>query len=467
MLLDVGLEVLLITTTLILHRLVTLASRDPEDRWVATDLKGARNEVVGGIDLGETNLAAFNVVCLSKLLPGRKKSLAVTAPWGISSDESISLSLGDNFVESLTNDNFNFTRLKRSGNRLTLDVLLSLAVNKELGEGLDIVLLERISVDLTLVELLTVDDSNLIFLVLAKVHLLEVVVVVVSSNKVKLALELLGDGADTVEDVAETSRIILSADLAIDEKDGKRAIAIPGVLVIDTSKRERGLLDPLTELISVVLTVVDDLLIFLIKAAVGNNLVSVLVGGRGDTKDIVLTKSVCNLLENFTNLGVFLGVSDKLDIVLAGDELLESLSVLKRLGSGASLSTHVLYDTIGLTRTLVLGLLTLVEDVESRITVDVETLSEILFFFTVNLSKDDTLLVESFSSLDVFRSKVLAVTTPWGKELNEDCFSLIHNLIKVVFLKDNNLAVLSYTKSGKSHNCENKECLIHSLLFSH
>jgi len=457
MVLDVGLEFILLTTALVLLRIRTLTSRDPEDRWVATDLKFARNKVVGSIDLSDTNLAAINIVLLGEFLPSRKKSLAVTAPWSITNDESISFSLGDNLIKSLTNNNLNFTGLNSSRNVLALDVLLSLAVNEALDEGLDLILVK--SLDLTLVELLTVNDGNLILLILVEVHFLEVVIVVVSSNKVKLALEILGDRTETVEDVTKTSRIVLSTDLAVDEKNRERTIALPGVLIIDTSKRERSLLDPLTDGIGVVLARIYNFLILLVEVAVSDNLIRVIASSRSNTKDKVITKSIGGLDESLTNLGVSLGVGNELDVFLAFEELLKSILVVKRLGSGASLSTHVLHDTVSLTGTLVFTLLTLVEDIKSGITVDFETVGKISLNSAIDFTEDDTLavLVEDISSLDEFRSKVLAVTTPGGVELNEHCFSLVNNLIEVILSKDNNLAILSYTESGKSQNCEDKE----------
>jgi len=100
-----------------------------------------------------------------------------------------------------------------------------------------------------------------------------------------------------------------------------------------------------------------------------------------------------------------------------------------------------------------------VEDIKSGITVDFETVGKISLNSAIDFTEDDTLavLVEDISSLDEFRSKVLAVTTPGGVELNEHCFSLVNNLIEVILSKDNNLAILSYTESGKSQNCEDKE----------
>jgi len=282
---------------------------------------------------------------------------------------------------------------------------------------------------------------------------------VVSSNKVKLALEILGDRTETVEDVTKTSRIVLSTDLAVDEKNRERTIALPGVLIIDTSKRERSLLDPLTDGIGVVLARIYNFLILLVEVAVSDNLIRVIASSRSNTKDKVITKSIGGLDESLTNLGVSLGVGNELDVFLAFEELLKSILVVKRLGSGASLSTHVLHDTVSLTGTLVFTLLTLVEDIKSGITVDFETVGKISLNSAIDFTEDDTLavLVEDISSLDEFRSKVLAVTTPGGVELNEHCFSLVNNLIEVILSKDNNLAILSYTDSGKSQNCEKKE----------
>jgi len=140
---------------------------------------------------------------------------------------------------------------------------------------------------------------------------------VVSSNKVKLALEILGDRTETVEDVTKTSRIVLSTDLAVDEKNRERTIALPGVLIIDTSKRERSLLDPLTDGIGVVLARIYNFLILLVEVAVSDNLIRVIASSRSNTKDKVITKSIGGLDESLTNLGVSLGVGNELDVFLA------------------------------------------------------------------------------------------------------------------------------------------------------
>jgi len=270
------------------------------------------------------------------------------------------------------------------------------------------------------------------------------VVAVVSGNKVELAQEILGNGAETVEDVTETSRIVLSADLAENSEDRKSTITNFGVLVVDTSKRNRDTLDPLTDGISVILARVDDLLVLVVEVTESNDLVSALLGGRSDTKDVILTKSVGSLDESLANRRAILGESNKLDIISLGEELLESLSVLKRLGSGASLSTHVLHDTVSITGTLVITLDTLVEDIKSGITVNAETISKFSLISSINFSEDDTITVlcKNIGSLDIVRSQTLAVTTPWGIELNEDGFSLINNLIEILIGENNNLAVL-------------------------
>jgi len=441
MLIDVRLEVLHLTIAIVLGRTIALASRDEEDRWVATNLKLARDEVSSGINLSEANLAAIDVVLLGELLPGRKKSLAVTAPWSIASNEGISLSLGDLLIEGLANDDINLTRGSSSRNVLALDVLLGLAVNKLLSKGLDLLLVE--SLELTLVKLLTVDDGNLELLVAVQVHLMEVVVTAISGNKVKLALELTSNRTKTVKDVTKTSGVVLSADLAVDNEHRKRAIADTSVLVIDTSKRDRDFLDPLADGFSVVLAAVDNLLLLtLAKVAESNDLILVLSGGGSDTKDVVLTESVCSRGIRLAKLGVSSGVGDELDILTALDELLDSFLVLEGLGSRTSLCTHVLDDAVGFTRTVVFSLLTLVENVKSGVTVNSETISKLSLYSAIDLTEDNTLRLEDSSSLDEFRSKVLAVTTPWCIELNEHGFSFVDNLIKVVLGKNNNLAVL-------------------------
>jgi len=272
---------------------------------------------------------------------------------------------------------------------------------------------------------------------------MEVVVTAISGNKVKLALELTSNRTKTVKDVTKTSGVVLSADLAVDNEHRKRAIADTSVLVIDTSKRDRDFLDPLADGFSVVLAAVDNLLLLtLAKVAESNDLILVLSGGGSDTKDVVLTESVCSRGIRLAKLGVSSGVGDELDILTALDELLDSFLVLEGLGSRTSLCTHVLDDAVGFTRTVVFSLLTLVENVKSGVTVNSETISKLSLYSAIDLTEDNTLRLEDSSSLDEFRSKVLAVTTPWCIELNEHGFSFVDNLIKVVLGKNNNLAVL-------------------------
>jgi len=447
---DVSLEGRDLATTVVAERLGALAGGDPEDGGEAADLVAAGEVVGSGIDLGNTDGRASLVVLLCELLPLGKKSLAVAAPGSIGNEEGISLGVEDLLLEGLADNDEHITLLVLR-NLLALDGLSNLA-RKELGGELGHLLLVKL-LEVAGIELLAVDDGERVLVSAAEAQVVEAALRAGHGNKVELADKLLRNRAETVQDIAETRRIVLSIEGAEDGKERKGAIADLSVVVVEASKRERDREHPLAELlVGVLVAGVHDLSILLGEVAVGNNNVLALLGGRSDAKGEVLAVLTSKLEEVLAELALSISVGNKDNVTLALGKGLDSSSVGKSLGAGTSTGTHVADNAVSVTRTLVLNLVAVMEDVESGIAVDAETLSKLLLGSGIDLSKNNLVLVldQDIRGLDELGSKVLAVSAPRGKELDEASLLLGDEIVEGLVSKLDNV-VSTGNKSDKRH----------------
>jgi len=166
--------------------------------------------------------------------------------------------------------------------------------------------------------------------------------------------------------------------------------------------------------------------------------IEILGGKRKDT----------NLLGLLLLLGLFL-------LGLLRDNLLG-------LFGGLLVDAEVLVDVVdvslnGARDTDVLSLTAVGDELDSRITTDTKALSKILLNSAVDLTNVEQTL-GLVSELDPSGSETLAVTAPWGEELDEPETAL-GLLIEVVLSKDLNLRLLSECANDAGCKKNENNCL--------
>jgi hypothetical protein len=133
-----------------------------------------------------------------------------------------------------------------------------------------------------------------------------------------------------------------------------------------------------------------------------------------------------------------------LDIIFLG-EVLDSIGITEFSDSWLVLLLEELDHGVSLTCLIVLSWASTVvaEKLDSRETLDIKAGAQIAVSIlgTVDLGEFDVIITlsKSISSLVVFWSKSLAVSTPWGVELNKSQFMLGNSLIKVLTREDENI----------------------------
>ncbi|GMR53196.1 hypothetical protein PMAYCL1PPCAC_23391 [Pristionchus mayeri] len=389
---DEGDEVLHFTASVVRHGVLSVALGKPEESGESSNFEHGRNVVGSGVHLSNDDVLLGKLGGQLLILGG--EGFAVSAPRSVELDEDVLVRVKDELLVVLGNEHLEVSLL--GGNILGLHVGFDLLIKNVLDELLEVHHAEGL-VHGVLAAVGVHDNDGLVrVLSVSETGLLDLssVLLLVRHREVHLALVLLSNLEHAVAPVVGAFGVLDVVDVVVDNNKGT-SLELEGIaLGADASvsvglRNEEGL-----DLVSVVVAVVLEL--------VGVELVVELLGNEDD--DIIC---VSGLLEHFS-IGrvsetetITLSIGDLEEavlqlrlgekqtengIVLLADELLVLLEGSDLLGGRTGLSTHVLDDSIGFAGSVVvLGKLSIAEDLKSGISGNAELLAGVLLDSTVNL----------------------------------------------------------------------------------
>lgn len=382
-----------------------------------------RNVVGSGVHLGDQNLVLVSLVLLTKSVVSGSKLLAVSAPGCIELDELVLAVITDNGVKLVSDKNVDGTVLIL-GNGLRLDRGLdgtrAVLGNKvsDLADKVAREILKRI-LEVAL-DVLNGKCGPVLALDVERLGVCRVLDSV-DPDEVELALVGLSDGLERLD----LSLTVLG--LGVREEIGERetglsvAHKVLGAKLVD--KRNRLGLEEVGELLLVERLALE-LDLGLVELTVYNKSGGSDTSGLGErgvlnnTEEVIVTEVVGNG-GNSVKVGLVgrVNVGDSDDTVLA-------LEVSKVVGSNGgksreSLLLHVRNNAVSLSVAIVFGRGAGTEDLEGGEALDAVLSTQLVLLGAVDLGELDVFWEELGGSLFVLGSKSLAVTTPWGVELDQ------------------------------------------------
>merc|ERR1719187_148574 len=148
--------------------------------------------------------------------------------------------------------------------------------------------------------------------------------------------------------------------------------------------------------------------------------------------------SICSLILEASNNG------DRFSL----DESLGFFSIGQSLGRRSCLLFYPGNDGVCSSSTSILHWLSILEELQSRVSSNLKLLSKLTLFCCINLGKFDwrVFLCENSSSFSILRSQSFAMSTPWSIKFNQDKFISIDSLLKVAFSKYQHSLFLGYLR---------------------
>lgn len=412
----------------------------------------SRNFVFGGINLDQEDLVV-SFQSLSSLFVDRSEGLAVSAPWSVEFNQNVSSRSKDDVIEALSdNDLDSLVVLLRDFSRLevSFELFVFEVVNEPQESLLGDLFLQR---ELGEVPSLRSDDPGD-----RGVGNLDTDVVRESLSKTR------GNSRVTPNDLSLLlpgsileSLVFLAIAVISEENDGGGFLTEDSLDGLITLKRhdnrvsvsvDEGL-DAVNRVISFV--GVESFVELLVEDNISS-------GGFSQSRFVRVGEG-----QSIVGLG---DLHEVLEMVVVGtkvgnDDLVVTLELVESSGignSGSGWSSFLLDPVDDLSSgssSIEVNGLPLNEELDSRVSLNLVLVSELLVLRSINLSQWDGWIgtLQDLGSSSVFRGKLLAVSTPWGVELNEEVFKLLYGLVEVVVLEDDDIFFFRVSVGGVGKSC--------------